>query len=49
MENINRFLEILNIVIGENRNITYDFCATFSRFEFSLKDSGFAKGDQRRN
>lgn len=49
MENINRFLEILNIVIGENRNITYDFFATFSRFEFSLKHSGFAKGDQKRN
>lgn len=49
MENIDRFLEILTIVIGENRNITYDFFATFSRFEFSLKHSGFAKGDRQRN
>lgn len=49
MRNINRFLEILNYVIGNNKNITYDFFATFSRFEFALKHTGYASGDRRRN
>ncbi len=49
MRNINRFLEILNYVIGNNKNITYNFFATFSRFEFALKHNGYATGDRRRN
>lgn len=45
MENINKFLEILNHNIGNNKNVTYDFFSTFSRFEYSLKHCGYAVND----
>lgn len=49
MRNINQFVKALNQKIGENKNITYDFFATFSRIEFALKHTGYAKSDRNRN
>ena len=49
MEHIQRFKTKLHEQIGQADNITYDFFIAFSRMEFALKHTGYAKGDQRKN
>jgi len=49
MEHLQTFKNKLHEQVGQADNITYDFFIAFSRMEFALKHTGYAKGDNRRN
>ncbi len=49
MEHLKNFKNKLHEQVGQADNITYDFFIAFSRMEFALKHSGYAKADNRRN
>lgn len=49
MEHIQQFKNKLHEQVGQADNITYDFFIAFSRMEFALKHTGYARPDNRRN
>lgn len=49
MTHIQQFKTSLIHQIGDGENIAFDFFITFSRMEFALKHTNYAKADARRN